>query len=251
MNQSKELQLAILAAKEAGKYLKNEKDIYVNSCDGKDIKLSSDKASEKIIMNILEKSGISILSEEFGFEDKASEDYWIVDPLDGTINYYKNFREMACVSIALWRGGRPVLGVVYRFVTDELFFGEEGYGAYLNGKEIKTSSIEKISDAIVATGFPVKRNYDTNSLTQFIGQVQHAKKIRMLGAAAIMSTFVACGKFDMYIEEEIMLWDVAAGVALVNAAGGCTILELLKNHKCICRCFANRDLMEDYNAQSI
>lgn len=248
---SKELELAIRAAKTAGEYLKSRDNIHVDARDGRDIKLSSDKMSEKIIMDILEESGISILSEEFGFKGNDKELYWIIDPLDGTINYYKGMDEIACVSIALWKQDKPVLGVVYRFMQDEMFYGEAGCGAYLNDQRIQPSDLKETSQSVMATGFPVKRAYDTESLSLFVRQVQYFKKVRMLGAAAIMGTFVACGRLDAYFEDEIMLWDVAAAVAIVNAAGGSTVLELLEDNKVICKCFATEALMEDYYAKGL
>lgn len=251
MNKSAELQLAIQAAKEAGEFLKKREDIYVDALVGKDIKLSSDKMSEKIIMDILEESGIPILSEEYGFKGQEGRKCWIIDPLDGTINYYKGMDEMACVSIALWIDDKPILGVVYRFMRNELFYGEEGLGAYLNDQYIKPSDIKCTEHAIMATGFAVKRAYDTESLMQFVKQVQHFKKVRMLGAAAIMGTFVACGRFDAYFEDEIMIWDVSAAVAIVNAAGGVGVISVLADSKCICKCFATKELMEDYYAKGL
>lgn len=251
MQKSKELELAIKAAKTAGEFLAQRKDIRIDSLEGKDIKLSSDKMSEKIIMDILEESHISILSEEYGFKGKERELCWIIDPLDGTINYFKGMDEMACVSVALWKNEKPVLGVVYRFMQDELFYGEEGYGAFLNDEMIHPSEINQTGQAVMATGFPVKRAYDTESLTEFVKQVQNFKKVRMLGAAAIMGTFVACGRVDAYFEDEIMLWDVAAAVALVNAAGGSSTLKILNDNKCICKCFATQELMEDYYAKGL
>lgn len=251
MQNSKELELAIKAAKTAGDFLAQRKDIHVDVLEGKDIKLSSDKISEKIIMDVLEESGISILSEEAGFKGKENKVCWVIDPLDGTINYFKGMDEMACVSIALWKDDKPVLGVVYRFMKNEIFYGEVGQGAFLNGTRIKSSDVIKTEQAIMATGFPVKRAYDTESLIQFVKQVQNFKKVRMLGAAAIMGTFVACGRFDAYFEDEIMLWDVAAAVAIVNAAGGSTTLKLLNDNKCICKCFATKELMEDYYAKGL
>lgn len=231
--------------------MKRREGIHIDALDGKDIKLSSDKMSEKIIMDILEESNIPILSEEYGFKGTEGELCWIVDPLDGTINYFKGLDDFACVSVALWEKGRPVLGVVYRFMKDELFCGAEGVGAFLNDMEMKPSDIKETSQAVMATGFPVKRSYDTESLSKFVKQVQCFKKVRMLGAAALMGTFVACGRLDTYFEDEIMLWDVAAAVAIVNAAGGATSLELLDDNKCLCKCFATKALMEDYYAKSL
>ena len=251
MQKSKELDLAIRAAKAAGEFLKKREGIKIDALEGKDIKLSSDKMSEKIIMDILEESGIPILSEEYGFKGEASNMCWIVDPLDGTINYFKGMDEMVCVSIALWKDNAPVLGVVNRFMKNEIFWGELGYGAFLNGEKIEPAAIKETTQAVVATGFPVKRSYDEDSLKKFVKQVQQFKKVRMLGAAAIMGTFVACGRFDAYMEDEIMLWDIAGAVALVNAAGGATHLELLEDNKCICKCFATKELMEDYYAKGL
>ena len=116
---------------------------------------------------------------------------------------------------------------------------------------IYPSSIKETSQAVMATGFPVKRTYDTKSLMLFIKQIQNFKKVRMFGAAAIMGTFVACGRVDAYFEDEIMIWDVCAAVALTNAAGGYTVLEQLEDSKCICKCFATKELMEDYYAKGL
>lgn len=246
-----ELELARKAAKAAGEFLREKRGIRVDVLEGKDIKLSSDKLSEKIIMDLLEPSGIPILSEEYGFKGQEGRVCWIVDPLDGTINYYKGFDEMACVSIALWADQMPVLGVVYRFMKEELFWGVSGFGAFLNGSPIKPSSVKTTKEAVMATGFPVKRDYDTESLGRYIRQVQRFKKVRMLGAAAIMGTFVACGRFDAYFEEGIMLWDVAAAAAIVSAAGGSVYLKMMDDNQCICRCFATTELEGDYDAQGL
>ncbi len=116
---TEELELAIKAAEKAGEFLRKRENIHVDALEGKDIKLSSDKISERIIMDILEKSSIPVLSEEYGFKGQEGDRCWIVDPLDGTINYFKGLDDLACVSIALWKKGKPVLGVVYRFINKE------------------------------------------------------------------------------------------------------------------------------------
>lgn len=245
----KELEAAKKAAKESGEYLKQYVDIHVDGADGKDIKLSSDKNSEKILLQHLQPTGIPILSEECGLVNGSeSELCWIIDPLDGTANYWKGMRELACVSVALWENGEPVLGVVYRFDRDELYYGVVGDRAYCNGQVIHTSDVDKTSDAVIATGFPVHRDYGTESLTAFIGQVQRFKKVRMLGAAAIMGTLVGAGRIDAYMEDEIMLWDIAAAAAIVKAAGGIVEIEQLTDYKCICKYFANEKLREDYGS---
>lgn len=245
----RELELAIKAAKTAGDFLSKREGVHVDMAEGKDIKLSSDKNSERLIMDILRDTYIPILSEECGRVGwNGSEYLWIIDPLDGTANYWKGLEELACVSVALWKKNKPVLGVIYRFAVDELFYGVVGQGAYLNGKPIHTSDTRETAKAVIATGFPVHRNYCTDSLSRFIRQVQRFKKVRMLGSAAIMGAFVAAGKFDAYIEDEIMLWDIAGATAIVQAAGGAVSVQLLNEYKCICKCFANQELMEDYHA---
>ncbi len=252
---SKELNLAIEAAKKAGEFLGRKEDIRVDSMIGKDIKLSSDKMSEKIILDILEKTGIPILSEECGLKKETVDTHsgrcWIVDPLDGTMNYYRGLDDLACVSIALWEKDKPVLGVVYRFMSEELYFGEIGMGAYANDRELQPSATEHIDQAVLATGFPVKRAYDEDSLKPYIRRTQLFKKVRMLGAAAIMATYVPCGKIDVYEEDGIMLWDIAGAVAIANAAGCSHRVERQNDFKVRCLVCANHRLMEEYDAQSL
>ena len=103
----------------------------------------------------------------------------------------------------------------------------------------------------MATGFPVKRDYSEGSLLSFVKQVRRFKKVRMLGAAALMSVFVACGRLDAYFEEDIMLWDVAAAMAIVKAAGGVVYYQARDDNKCVFRCFSTCELMEDYSAEGL
>lgn len=244
---NKELELAIKAARTAGDFLRENYNPEVDSQIGKDIKLSYDKKSEQIIIDILSETGIPILSEEKGMiGERTQGKMWIIDPLDGTANYWKGIKELACVSIALWENGKPILGVINRFSQNEIYSGVVGDGAWLNGVKIHTSYTENIKDAFIATGFPVKRDYDAESLNRFIKQVQSFKKVRMLGAAAIMGAFVAAGKIDVYIEEQIMMWDIAASSAIVKAAGGIIDVTPTEEDKCICKLFANETLYEEY-----
>jgi len=250
----KELELAIQAAKAAGALLKKRDKININYSEGKDLKLSSDKESEQSIIEILRaKTAYPILSEECGMIGKADQSgyQWIVDPLDGTVNYYKNIPELSCVSIALWKNASPVLGVIYRYAVDELYWGVSGRGAYCNGSRIAPAQTDQIKNAVVATGFPTYRDYRSESLMPFLKVIQRFKKVRMLGAAAIMGVFVAAGKVDAYYEDHIMLWDVAAASAIVAAAGGVVQMELLDHSMCVCKLFANQALMEDFNAAGL
>lgn len=238
MKWQNELALAIQAANDAASYLSSQRTRVgqdgVVSAEGRDIKLYADLESEKIILHTLkENSEYPILTEEsgeLGSVDYDSELFWVIDPLDGSLNFIKGL-PLCCVSIALWHKTEPVLGVVYDFVHDELFTGIVGEGAYLNECPISVSSTDSVNQAILATGFPAFRSFDDASLMDFLMKVQRFKKVRLLGSAALSLAYVACGRTDAYAEEDIMIWDVAGGIALVKAAGGCIIAERSKNMK--------------------
>lgn len=250
---SSEKKIAIEAAIAAGKELKKRENISIKENLKRDIKLSSDNRSEEIILEILKRTGRPILSEECGSIGEITQDtlYWIVDPLDGTVNYYRNSDELSCVSIALWKGTQPVLGVVYRFAVDEMFFGIVNEGAYLNSKRIHTSNVSSISEAIGYTGFPAKYDFGEKNLCNFAKTIWNFKKIRMLGTAATMGAFVAAGRADMYFEDNIMLWDIAAATAIVVAAGGVADIEVKNDKQCICKLFANDALRSDFYAKGL
>lgn len=218
------LDLAIGISIKAGNYLlKKVSRKVINFSDApKDIKLSADLNSEKIILTELKKTAsYPILAEESGQDGKIHDNnpYWIVDPLDGTMNYTRNF-PMACISIALWQNNEPVLGVVYDFNRKEMYSAVAREDAKLNDEIISVSETDSVEHGILATGFPSLRSYKTEPLNNFIKKVQVFKKIRMIGSAAMSLAYVASGRFDAYFEEDIMIWDVAAGLALVKAAGG-------------------------------
>ncbi len=188
---------------------------------GHDIKLRADQLAEERILSVLkERLPLPVLTEESGEHGAVAETsrMWIVDPLDGTFNYSRGM-PMCCSSVGLWENGQPVLGAVYNFFNDELFAGIVGRGAWLNGKPIAVSGVKAAAKASLATGFPHHQNFDDAPLREFIGQVQDFKKIRMLGSAALMGAYVACGWLDAYVEEDVWLWDVAGAVAIAQAAG--------------------------------
>ncbi|MBN1932356.1 MAG: hypothetical protein JW786_12200 [Desulfobacterales bacterium] len=194
---------------------------------GRDVKHRADIVAQTVIIEQLScHSPFVVLAEESAWGTKAenNQTYWIVDPLDGTVNFSRDI-PLGCISIALWKVNQPLLGVVYDFYHDELFEGIVGAGAWCNGKKIEPSSVKRSSEAILATGFPVNRDFASDSLKAFISHVQVYKKIRLFGSAALSLAYVACGRVDAYLEEDIMLWDVAAGIALVQAAGGQAIRQ--------------------------
>jgi myo-inositol-1(or 4)-monophosphatase len=196
----------------------------------KDISLSTDKYLHNEITNFLQSnSSYPILSEESeGQSDfREFDDYfWIIDPLDGTLNYSRSI-PIFCISITLWQKQKPVIGIIYDFSHDEIFTGVVSKsevcrekGAWLNNEPIMTAHVLDKSQGVICTGFPSWRDYGTESLGRFVKKVQEWKKVRLIGSAALSLAWVACGRVDAYMEEDIRIWDVAAGLALVKAAGG-------------------------------
>lgn len=221
MINQKFFELAKDIAVQAGTLLSQSARNNIISAEGRDIKHQGDRDAEQFILNELKSTDIPVLTEESGEIGKIGEGspFWIIDPLDGTMNYSRN-NPFCCVSIALWQGDTPLFGVIYDFNRKELFSGFVGEGAWLNEQPIHVSTVSHQSEAILATGFPTYSDFSDDHLKKFIIQVQQFKKIRMFGAAALSLAYVACGRVDAYMENDIMLWDVAAGAALVAAAGG-------------------------------
>ena len=218
MNLSNLKQLAIKAAKEAGEYLlKNKtakKEIF--SEQGRDIKLEIDRSTEKLIRTSLRESDISILGEEYG--GKSSDGLaWVIDPIDGTANYFRGL-DQCCISIALMDGNQALLGIIYNFNTNELFHAQHEQGAFLNDLPISVSNISEKNKASLTTGFPASESIESS--LDFLDGLKEWKKIRMFGSAALSCAYISSGRCDAYIEKGVYLWDFAAGICLVNEAGG-------------------------------
>lgn len=229
-SKNKYLSIAKEAALLSGKYLNSlNHNKSVLKDKGKDIKLLVDKGSEKIIINHLRKTTkIKILSEESGLVDNNNIKLrWVVDPLDGSLNFSRNL-PICSVSISLWESDKPILGVVYDFYRQEIFYGIVGVGAWLNKNSISVSAVKKQEKAIIMTGFPSATNYSASALRDYINSVKSFKKVRLLGSAALSLAYVASGRADVYFEKDIRLWDVAGGLAIVKAAGGSFMFKKTK-----------------------
>ncbi len=221
------LNFAIETAREAGQILLEKFGRKINISKKGDINLvtEADLASEKFIIEKIRSyyPKHSILAEESGESSVAGENgsalKWIIDPLDGTTNYAHGY-PCFCVTLALEHNGEIVVGVTFDPTRDELFAAEKGRGATLNGRQIRTSDTEKLSESLIVTGFPYnfKQRADfTRHLTDFM---LYSRGIRRDGSAAIDMAYVACGRFDGFWEEGLNPWDVAAGVLLIEEAGG-------------------------------
>jgi myo-inositol-1(or 4)-monophosphatase len=178
------------------------------------------KAEAMIIKDILAAfPGHSILSEESEPRSGLAPYTWIIDPLDGTTNFAHAF-PFFCVSIALEKSGRVVLGVVYDPIREELFFAEKGRGAYLNGKKIHVSKVKKLIDSFLATGFSYGIKRKDRNISYFRELLTRTQAIRRAGSAALDLCYVACGRFDGFWEMDLHPWDSAAGMLIVEEAGG-------------------------------
>lgn len=220
MNFERDLALAKEAARKAGQHLRATSDRRVVSARGRDIKLVSDRESESLILGLLGAS-YPCLSEEAGATIGLvdSEPHWVIDPLDGTYNFSRHL-PWACVSIALWQNGRPLLGVVYDFFEEVMYSSVQGGRAYEGNSTVSVNSVGQCSAANLATGLPVQGSFEPTALSEFAVSLGEFRKVRMIGSAAMSLAWVASGRFDAYKEDGIMLWDVAAGLALVEGAGG-------------------------------
>lgn len=244
LNQS--LQIAKSAALLAGEFLLESKgsDLNILSNKGRDLKLQLDIDTENIIKNYISAhSNYSILGEETGPSDYLHEYFWVVDPLDGTSNFLRGI-PISCVSIALMKDMIPILGVIYDFNHKDLYFGHKESKAYINDKEIRVSSLSKKSESTLVTGIPAKTNYSDAEFHQLISTFQVWKKIRMIGSAAMAAVYVAAGKAETYQENGIFLWDVAAGAAIVMAAGGKASITNLQSDYRVDANFCNNKLEE-------
>ena len=195
-----------------------------------------DKLAEGKIINVISAAfpAHSIISEEIGELIKEPDYQWIIDPIDGTVNFAHGI-PICCVSIGLMYKNEMLMGAVYNPMMNELFFAEKGKGATLNGLPIKVSVNTNFKTAFLVTGFPYNwPDGAEHPIKVFERMVLEGLPVRRLGSAAIDLCWVACGRFDGFWEYNLQAWDVAAGYLIVKEAGGkvtnfdgaeCTVFE--------------------------
>jgi len=182
----------------------------------------ADHASEKAILDIIKREFPDhyILSEEAGAIVQDSNYKWIIDPIDGTVNFAHSI-PLCCVSIAVEYNGEIVLASVYNPLMNELFFAEKGKGATLNDKEIKVSKKQNVVNACLVTGFPYTYlDVPNGPLQIFEKLIRKGVPVRRLGSAATDLCWVAAGRFDGFYEHKLQAWDSAGGYLIVEEAGG-------------------------------
>ena len=229
------LNIAIRAARQAG-------DIIIRSADSidtlkitikshNDFATEIDKRAESEIINALLSAypDHGVLAEESGYLNEESEYQWIIDPLDGTTNFLHGFPHYA-VSIALKRGDIIELAIIYDPVRQDLFTATRGKGATLNNRRIRVSGQRKIEGALLGTGFPFKRNKNIEPYLDIFRDIfSSTSGVRRAGAASLDLAYVAAGKLDGFFEIGLNPWDFAAGILLIQEAGG-VVTDFSNNH---------------------
>ncbi len=217
------LEIAINAARAAGDLLRENyrQPLRVNSSEAHDIKLAIDVESQDLITKILlgKFPAHALYGEEGIVGDQSAEYQWVVDPIDGTVNYFYGIPHF-CISIALRRNEEIIVGAIYDPMRDEMWTVQKGDSPTLNGEVFRVSARKKLSEAVISIGLSKTSATIDVGMPLLTEMVHRVRKCRLMGSAALDMAYVACGRFDAYIEQGISLWDIAAGVLLVEAAGG-------------------------------
>ena len=223
---------AVKAAKAAGVLLRENFGcaLEVDEALHHDIKLALDRESQDLITEILlgEFPDYALYGEE-GIAGNQESDYqWIVDPIDGTVNFFYGIPHY-CISIALRHKDELTVGVIYDPSMDDLWTVVKGEKPYLNGKEISVSSRTKLEESILYVGCGKTEDALSTGLERFRRASLRARKMRMMGSAALGMAYIATGRLDAYVESRISLWDIAAGQLLIEATGGKVTLTPKEN----------------------
>ena len=198
-------------------------NLQVSSKGPGDFVSSADKRTEKTIIEELQKAHpeYGIITEETGIINKSNiKNRWIIDPIDGTMNFLNGIPQFA-ISIAYEEDNEIICGVIFNPITNEMFCAEKGNGAYLNNSRIRVSNKKKLKDALLVTGGPKGASKIKNKIySEYINISNNVSNIRKFGSAALDMAYVACGRFDGYWQRELNYWDIAAGVIILREAGG-------------------------------
>ena len=188
-----------------------------------DFVTSADKRTEKILIDEFQKAHpeYGIVTEESGIINKSNvKNRWIIDPIDGTMNFLNGIPLFA-ISVGYEEEGEIKCGVIFNPIMNEMFCAEKGNGAYLNNSRIRVSNKRKIKDALVVTGGPNGASKIKDKIfSEYVNVSNSVSNVRKFGSAALDMAYVACGRFDGYWQRELNYWDVAAGIIILKEAGG-------------------------------
>ena len=188
-----------------------------------DFVTSADKRTEKILIDELQRAHpeYGIISEEVGILNKSNiKNRWIIDPIDGTMNFLNGIPQFA-ISIGYEEDSEIKCGVIFNPILNEMFIAEKGNGAYLNNSRIRVSNKKKIKEALLVTGGPKGvSNIKDKIFSEYINVSNNVSNVRKFGSAALDMAYVASGRFDGYWQRELNYWDIAAGLIILKEAGG-------------------------------
>jgi len=197
-----------------------------------DFVTSADKRTEKILIDELQKAHpeYGIVTEETGIINKSNrKNRWIIDPIDGTLNFLNGVPQFA-ISIGYEENGEIKCGVIFNPISNEMFCAEKGNGAYLNNGRIRVSNKKKINDALLVTGGPKGASKIKDKIfSEYIKVSNNVLHVRKFGSAALDMAYVACGRFDGFWQRELKYWDVAAGIIILKEAGG--LVDFFENNE--------------------
>ena len=198
-------------------------NLQVSSKGPGDFVSSADKRTEKIIIEELQKAHpeYGIITEETGIINKTNiKNRWIIDPIDGTMNFLNGIPQFA-ISVGYEEDNEIKSGVIFNPITNEMFCAEKGNGAYLNNSRIRVSNKKKLSDAMLVTGGPKSSSKIKDKIfSEYINVSNNVSNVRKFGSASLDMAYVACGRFDGYWQRELNYWDIAAGIVIIKEAGG-------------------------------
>ena len=224
---SPQINLIIRACKKASRSLIRDfgeiENLQVSAKGPGDFVSSADKRTEKILIEELQRAHpeFGIITEETGIINKSNtQNRWIIDPIDGTMNFLNGVPQFA-ISIGYEENNEIKCGVIFNPITNEMFTAEKGNGAYLNNSRIRVSNKKNVKDSLLVTGGPKQASKIKERIfSEYINLSKNASNIRKFGSAALDMAYVASGRFDGFWQRELNYWDIAAGIIIIKEAGG-------------------------------
>ena len=224
---SPQINLITRACEKASRYLIRDfgeiENLQVSTKGPGDFVTSADKRTEKILVDELQKAHpeYGIITEETGIINKSNlKNRWIIDPIDGTMNFLNGIPQFA-ISIGYEEEGEIKCGVIFNPIMNEMFCAEKGNGAFLNNSRIRVSNKKNIKDSLIVTGGPKGASKIKDKIfSEYINVSKNVSNVRKFGSAALDVAYVACGRFDGYWQRELNFWDIAAGIIILKEAGG-------------------------------
>ena len=224
---SPQINLITRACEKASRYLIRDfgeiENLQVSTKGPGDFVTSADKRTEKILIDELQKAHpeYGIITEETGIINKSNlKNRWIIDPIDGTMNFLNGIPQFA-ISIGYEEEGEIKCGVIFNPIMNEMFCAEKGNGAFLNNSRIRVSNKKNIKDSLIVTGGPKGASKIKDKIfSEYINVSKNVSNVRKFGSAALDVAYVACGRFDGYWQRELNFWDIAAGIIILKEAGG-------------------------------